>query len=391
MSQLKTLRVSPRSLLNYPSKSHQQGVALLTILLLVTAIVIVAGSMLARQQIMIREYEVTKRQGEFREAALAGEAFARELIAQDSQVNQTDSPQDVWAKPIPDYPVENGKVSLTIVDDASRFNINNLYHDGNVDDKAFNFFKALLQSQGLDPKLAHAVVDWQDPDSDTTPDGGAEADYYQSLGQSQTVQSTQIANQPFIRVEDLQFIRGMDKEKLAKISPFVTAVPYYLPINVNTAQPQLLALIPAVSATHANNDPKAERTPAKLEKDASVMQLDLAEVTNWAQGRVNNMPLESVEKLWTVPVFSSVSSEQRSRVAGLFDVQSRAFRVQASVAKEDKTSYFTCQIAKVDKNAALTVNTATSPTDVAAMPQVITYNRQFSSLPLQPTVRSNSP
>ena len=53
---------------NPPYRHGQQGMALLTILLLVVAITIVAGSMLANQKVMIREFELTKGQGQLRES-----------------------------------------------------------------------------------------------------------------------------------------------------------------------------------------------------------------------------------------------------------------------------------------------------------------------------------
>jgi type II secretory pathway component PulK len=150
--------------MNYsPKMRSQQGVALLTILLLVVAITIVAGSMLARQRVMVREYAATQRQGQAQQAALAGEAIAREIILQDSLANQADSLQEAWAKPLPQYPITGGSLSLRISDEASRFNINNLYHDGNVDNQALAYFRALLQAQGIEPEIAMAVLDWQDP------------------------------------------------------------------------------------------------------------------------------------------------------------------------------------------------------------------------------------
>ncbi len=108
---------------NPPYRHGQQGMALLTILLLVVAITIVAGSMLANQKVMIREFELTKGQGQLREYALAGEAMATNLIAQDSQVNQVDSLTEAWAKPLAEQTLNQAKVSIKIDDDASRFNV----------------------------------------------------------------------------------------------------------------------------------------------------------------------------------------------------------------------------------------------------------------------------
>lgn len=368
------------------STHTQQGVALLTILLLVVAIVIVAGSMLARQKIMIREYQVTQRQGQLNEAALAAEAFARELLVQDSIANQTDSLQDLWAKPINDFVTDTGKVSLHITDDASCFNINNLYHDGKADAVAISYFTALLQSQGLDPAIAHAVLDWQDIDSDTTPEGGAEADYYQSLPQKPPVA---IPNQPLTSVDELVYIKGMDKEKLAKIKPLLTAVPYFVPMNVNTVTPELLAILPLIqtqpspanpSATVQQNSQSAS-SPVSTATPSAV-PLDIPAVTSWASTRATAMPLNSVQQLWQQPIFASVSDSQRQWVAPLFDVQSRAFRVTASITQDDRQRYFTSQLAKIaTPNTANLNNPSSNLANSVASEQVISFNRQFLSTP----------
>lgn len=361
----------------------QQGVALLTILLLVVAIVIVAGSMLARQKIMVREYEATKRQGQVKEAVLAGEAFVHEMIAQDSMANQTDSPQDVWAKPLPSVPTDNGTISVHISDEASRFNINNLYHDGKVDDTAVSYFKALLRSQKIDPAIANAALDWQDTDSDTTPEGGAEADYYQSLGQNLGLKQS-IANQPFISVDELINIKGMDKEKLAKLKPLLTAVPYFLPMNVNTVNPVLLSIMPSVPANAQNNsqNPNQNHNQNASQPNNQLptnLTLDMAALNHWASSRATAMPLDSVNKLWELPVFASMPANQRQQLAPLLDVQSRAFRVAITVTYDDKTSYFTSLLAKVDApNASNTTNQANSP---APPKHVIAFQRQFLAMP----------
>lgn len=74
------------------------------------------------------------RQGEFKEYALAGESYAISLIEKDSKLNQVDSLKDSWAKPLKPLTINQAKVNVTLEDDAARFNINNLYHDGKVDE-----------------------------------------------------------------------------------------------------------------------------------------------------------------------------------------------------------------------------------------------------------------
>lgn len=370
--------------MNYsPKMRSQQGVALLTILLLVVAITIVAGSMLARQRVMVREYAATQRQGQAQQAALAGEAIAREIILQDSLANQADSLQEAWAKPLPQYPITGGSLSLRISDEASRFNINNLYHDGNVDNQALAYFRALLQAQGIEPEIAMAVLDWQDPDSDTMPEGGAESDYYQSLGRALPMP---IANQPFISIDELLSVRGMDKQKLDKLRPLISVVPFFMPMNVNTVNPTLLAIIPSVTDLPATAIAGQGNNLASAPTNNTASLLEPSALASWAAARPTAMPIESVTNLWVQPAFASVPEAQRGKVAGLLDVQSRAFRVVVTVTLDDSQRFFTSQLAKMDAridpaNAETGANPGLNSTNTSSQaPRVVAFNRQFLAM-----------
>jgi len=334
---------------NPPYRHGQQGMALLTILLLVVAITIVAGSMLANQKVMIREFELTKGQGQLKEYALAGEAMATNLIAQDSQVNQVDSLADAWAKPLAEQTMNQVKVNIKIDDDASRFNINNLYHDGKVDDTALAFFQALLQANGLSPNIAMAVLDWQDPDSDTRADGGAEAAYYQSTGKKMAMG---IANQPFISVNELQHVRGMDSEALQKLAPYLTAVPYYLPMNINTVKPELLSIL-VNSPTEANgNHPQGSnrsdsdgnsqsgQDTSAASNVAATHQIDDTAITNWANARGNNLPVQNLTQLWAVPSFAQIDERKANHASpSCYPTKVKVF-TSLSVSKVTISSFF---------------------------------------------------
>lgn len=384
---------------NSPYRYGQQGMALLTILLLVVAITIVAGSMLANQKVMIREFELTKDQGRLREYALAGEAMATNLIAQDSQINQVDSLADAWAKPLAEQTLNQAKVSIKIDDDASRFNINNLYHDGKMDDTAVAFFQALLQANGLSPNIAMAVLDWQDPDSDTRAEGGAEATYYQSTGKKMAMG---IANQPFISVNELQHVRGMDSEALQKLAPYLTAVPYYLPMNINTVKSELLTLLvnsPTVTSSNhrqgsnrsdSDDTPQSGQDTSAASNVTATHQIDDTAITNWANARENNLPVQNLTQLWTVPSFANIDERKKASIAKLLSTQSQSFHVVVSVKSDDKQLFLHSQIAKIlpkadnDPAAASGVSATPMPAPVNTQnntqngtPQLITYNRQF--------------
>ncbi len=276
--------------------NSQRGVALLTILLLVVSITVVAGAMLANQKVAIRRSGLLFDQNQLLQDIDAGQQLAVTMIRADSKLNDTDSEQDIWAQPIPPYTLANHSVSIELRDEAGRFNINNLYQGGTVDTAALEVFQRLLTQLNLEPDIAIAVLDWQDTDSEVYLDGGDEsAVYTQQLNRSV---DGALPNQPFVSVDQLQEVRGVSAEVLATLRPYLTAVPYYLPININTASPALLAA---------------------LIDGATSQQM---------QGIVDTRSkqvLTSIDELWQLPILSGLDEKQRAALTPLLAVDSQAF------------------------------------------------------------------
>ena len=276
--------------------NSQRGVALLTILLLVVSITVVAGAMLASQKVAIRHSGLLFDQNQLLQDIDAGQQLAVTMIRADSKLNDTDSEQDIWAQPIPPYALANHSVSVEIRDEAGRFNINNLYQGGTVDTAALEVFQRLLTQLNLEPDIAIAVLDWQDTDSEVYLDGGDEsAVYSQQLNRSV---DGALPNQPFVSVDQLQEVRGVSAEVLATLRPYLTAVPYYLPININTASPALLAA---------------------LIDGASSQQMQGIVDTRSKQA------LTSIDELWQLPILSGLDEKQRAALTPLLAVDSQAF------------------------------------------------------------------
>ena len=295
-----------RPTVSLPTGRHSQdGVALLTILLLVVSITVVAGAMLASQKIAIRQSGLLFEQDQLLQDVQAGGQLATAIISSDSKLNDTDSLEDIWAQPIPPYPLNNHLITVEIYDEAGRFNLNNLYHDGEVDVNALAAFKRLLKQLGLEERLATAILDWQDPDSTVYEDSAQESAIYQSTVASGTG-AADLPNQPFFSVEQLASVEGMTAEGLALLRPFVSAVPYYLPINVNTALPQVLAAIIENS------------TPEQMQA---------------LVGARESQSFADIESLWQVAPFSDLPDDARGSVEGLLAVDSQAFTALITAAE----------------------------------------------------------
>ena len=274
----------------------QRGVALLTILLLVVSITVVAGAMLASQKIAIRRSGLLFDQNQLLQDINAGQQLAVTLIRADAKLNNTDSAQDIWAQPIPPYTLGGHSIGIELRDEGSRFNINNLYHSGAVDNAALAVFQRLLTQLNLEPEIAIAVLDYQDADSEVYQDGGDENVVYAQ--QSNRGADQKLYNQALLSIDQLAEVKGVNTQVLATLRPYITAVPYYLPININTASPVLLA---------------------SLVEGASSQQMQSIVELRAKQA------FGSIDDVWQLPILSSVKEEQRKALTPLLAVDSQAF------------------------------------------------------------------
>lgn len=314
--------------------NSQRGVALLTILLLVVSITIVAGAMLASQKIAIRRSGVVFNQNQLLQDINVGQQLAITMLRADTKLNDTDSMQDIWAQPLPPYSLGTHTIAVEMRDEASRFNINNLYHDGATDTAALAAFQRLLKTLNVDSDIAIAVLDWQDTDKETYKDGGDESVVYAQ--QSGNGSDKALPNQPFISIEQLKEVRGVSAEVLASLRPYITAVPYYLPININTANPVVLA--------------------ALVEGGTAEQMQALTDVRD-------QQPLTSVDDLWQLPFLSVLNTEQRNALVPLLAVDSQAF--MALITAMDNSNegaarqrFATVLISKIDAVPAVENNPA---------------------------------
>lgn len=295
---------------------HQQGVALLTILLMVVTATILAVGLLTRQDRMMRETSVLLRQDQSLQYALAGENLFGALLIASAQDNaNVDSARSIWAKPIPVYPVEDGAITGKLIDQSGKFNLNNLYHNGQTDAVALAYFRRLLTRVGLQPTLASAVLDWQTLEAASPIDSdGAKNSFY--LGQTPSYQA---ANRPFQQIEELRKVRGFDEKSYQLLAPYVSALPQFAPININTAAvPVLVALDDSL-------------TPASV--NAWIIERD-----------ANSNGMTQVSALWQNSTFSQIPADSQSKLATLLDVKSSYFQVQIDVNLSGRDRFLTSDI-----------------------------------------------
>jgi len=169
---------------------------------------------------------------------LAGADWARAILADDRRVSNVDYLGEPWSLQLPPLPVENGELLGKIEDQQGKFNLNNVVTQGKVNVVQLAHFRKLLATLGLPAELADALADWIDADGQPQPGDGAEDAYYLNLNPPYLA-----ANQPLIDVDELSLVRGFDDNVRARLRPYVSALPTFTPVNVNTAPAEVIAAV----------------------------------------------------------------------------------------------------------------------------------------------------
>ena len=234
-----------------PWPCRQDGVALLTALLVLAIASAAAVGMVWHQQFDIRRTENLMHAAQAWEHALGGEFWARGLLQEDASDDgsrMVDELQEDWAQPLPPTPIEGGVVAGRIFDLQARFNLNGLAPPAAGNDREqqdpvaalrLEAFRRLLALLELDPAAADAVVDWIDADGDARFPGGAEDAEYLAMDPPYRA-----ANRPFAETGELRLVRGIDDKAFDLLAPLVSALPdAAATINVNTAPALVLRCI----------------------------------------------------------------------------------------------------------------------------------------------------
>jgi general secretion pathway protein K len=224
--------------------AQQRGAALIMALLVVAFATTVAAAMLWRHDVWLRQVEGQRDLGQARWITTAAVDWARAVLAYDARTSSFDYATEPWATKVPPTKVEEGEVAGAITDESGKWNLNNMVRNGQVSVSDMEVFSRLLSALQMSPTLAAALGDWLDADGEVTP-GGAEDEYYLRL-----TPPYRTAGQPLADVDDLLRIRGFDPGIVDRLRPYVTALPRYNAVNINTASaPVLAALLPQLSLT----------------------------------------------------------------------------------------------------------------------------------------------
>jgi general secretion pathway protein K len=220
----------------------QQGVALITVLLIFTLVTVMVTAAVSRGSLDIRRTSYLLNDSQAYEYALGGEALARQWLYDDLMGENRpvqDHTGERWHG-VNSFDPELGEIRFVIHDLESRFNLNNVINaEGEVNNDTLQGFRQLLQQLQLSPDLALQLVDWLD--SNQTPQAFDTEDTYY-LGQEPAYRS---ADQMSADPSELLALGKLSKTQWRKLEPFITSLPANTAINPNTASATLLSSLHA--------------------------------------------------------------------------------------------------------------------------------------------------
>jgi general secretion pathway protein K len=215
----------------------QRGSALLIALITAALAAVIATLLLERGQRALARSEAllaTERAWQYAQGmSVLAERMLERAMAEGADPAALDGS---WTAP---FQVPGGMVQGRLLDQGGRFNLNALAHpDGATAAEARQAFQRLLEQRGLNPVIADELADWLDGAVMPRP-GSAANDHY-----ARQDPPYRTAGLPLAGASELRWLRSVDEAAWRSLAPLVTALPEpELRVNVNTAEPEVLAAI----------------------------------------------------------------------------------------------------------------------------------------------------
>jgi len=216
---------------------RQQGVALITVLLILSILTVTGVAMLTRMNVSLhRSGNVWLAQQAYW-YSVGVENWVTQILRLDAENSEIDSLDEAWATPVDYLPIDGGAISGRLIDQQGLFNLNSLMQ-GDVAMQHFARLVELVTEADIVTanRIAQATRDWIDTDINVTLPDGAEDNFY--LGQTPPYRA---ANRPMASPSELRLVAEMTPEFYAALAQYVTALPAATAINVNTAPLPVLA------------------------------------------------------------------------------------------------------------------------------------------------------
>ncbi|QXE09787.1 MULTISPECIES: type II secretion system minor pseudopilin GspK [Pseudomonas] len=271
------------------SQSNQQGMAIISALLIAAVVAVIAAGMLTRQSVSTRALEADQQRVQGRWVLHGGLEISRQLLWDARQRDPLTRLDQPWAQRLNAQGFEG-----RLEDEQGKFNLRNLVANERVDEAQVQAFQRLCEligiSAGLSQRISQRVIGSYpyllNPQiaENTTSKNAFDSGRATSPNASRKPQHPKL---PMLRsVDDLRSVEGVNEAVIGKLAPYLTVIPATTWLNGNTATaPVLAAYVPGLSL---------ERAQALInERDAGRWFINRGDFVN--RLRMPNLELTSVK------------------------------------------------------------------------------------------------
>jgi general secretion pathway protein K len=227
---------------------NREGMALLTVLLLVAVMSVIAVAVLDDVRFSVRRTTNAETQAQAQWHASGAEALARRQVARLLAASPARTPLEAeWNGRRLTFPIDGGSISAVVTDGQACFNLNSLVEGFGEDliarPSGAAQFRALGRAVGAPESrmraVADALTDWLDADSTALP-LGAEDGAYAGLVTPYRTGGVFLAE-----VSELRAVKGVDADLYRRLRSWVCALPTsrLSSLNVNTLTPEQAPLL----------------------------------------------------------------------------------------------------------------------------------------------------
>lgn len=249
-----------RKSLRQPGNTKESGVALISVLLIFAIAAILATRMMSQGSIQAERAGAYQQQQQLEAYVRGGESYAVALLKEDWLQDQTagdqayDHPSEPWgqldrfAMDASDAASEADNLRIRILPLDGFFNINNLLKKENehTDARYLSGLRRLLAANQIPEVLADQALDWIDSNNIPTGLTGAEDNDY--LLQKPAYRT---ADQYLLDTDELMLLTAALPQNRYRMGELMVALPDHTPLNLNTANPEALAAVLAMSVDQA--------------------------------------------------------------------------------------------------------------------------------------------
>jgi len=229
--------------------AKQQGMAVVSALIVVAIVAALTSGLFLRQASAIRQVENEQARVQARWLLLGGIDWARLILRDNARQEATVRRDQLWATPVLDTRIEGDASERTAVfsggiqDEQGKYNLYNLARRGVPDQAQLELLARLLGMLDLPDTLASQLAEQVALAQSRLPEGAAAAPDNATAG----------ARAPQPRgIDDLAALMGVDAAGLQAMRRTMTLLPETTLVNVNTAEPEVIAaLVPGLSLAQA--------------------------------------------------------------------------------------------------------------------------------------------